>query len=157
MKIGITGHQNLDNQDWVKAEIIRILQCDESPLLGISSLAVGADQLFAQAVIECGGQLEAIIPFAKYDEVFKDAGRAEYRRLLALASKKDVLPDSDSNEASYLAAGKRVADLADLLIAVWNGKPAAGIGGTGDIVEYALHAGKRIVHLNPENQLAVHL
>jgi len=43
----------------------------------------------------------------------------------------------------------RVVDLADLLIAVWDGKPARGPGGTADVVAYAASAGKPYVWLDP--------
>jgi hypothetical protein len=32
---------------------------------------------------------------------------------------------------------------------VWDGQPAAGLGGTGDVVKYACLCGKPLIHLNP--------
>ncbi len=37
----------------------------------------------------------------------------------------------------------------EMLVAVWDGKLATGLGGTADAVGYALQCGKRIVHLDP--------
>lgn len=149
MKIGITGHQELNDPLWVKGEILRVLHLQSLPLIGVTSLAVGADQLFAQAVLECGGRLQVIIPFAGYANSFKDGGLQEYERLLASAAIVEVLPAIGSQEESYFSAGKKVVDVSDLVIAVWNGKPAAGLGGTGDIVNYTRGQEKRYIHINP--------
>jgi hypothetical protein len=35
------------------------------------------------------------------------------------------------------------------MIAVWNGKKAAGLGGTGDIVEFSKSIAKPLMHINP--------
>ena len=155
MKIGITGHQELADPLWVKQEILSALQAQSAPLLGVTSLAIGADQLFAQAVLDVAGELQVVVPFDGYAEVFKSDGRQEYERLLARASITEVLPPAASQEESYFAAGKRVVDVADLIIAVWNGKPAAGLGGTADVVEYARLHGKRYIHINPITRVVV--
>ncbi len=149
MKIGITGHQELNDPSWVKREILRVLYLQSLPLIGITSLAVGADQLFAQAVLECGGALQVVVPFAGYVDSFKADGRQEYERLLASAAIIEVLPAISSHEESYFSAGKRVVDVSDLVVAVWNGKPAAGLGGTGDVVNYARYQEKCYIHINP--------
>jgi hypothetical protein len=40
-------------------------------------------------------------------------------------------------------------EMADLVIAVWDGEPTRGKGGTADIVSYARDRGVHLVHLNP--------
>lgn len=40
----------------------------------------------------------------------------------------EVLDARAGDEESFLAAGQRVADLADVMIAVWDGAPAKGLG-----------------------------
>ena len=156
MKIGITGHQRLKDAlrwDWIKQEFDRFLSSIAPPLIGITSLAIGADQLFAEAVLARGGSIEVIVPFADYEFTFS-AGhdREEYLRLLASASKRQVLEKHGSDEEAYLAAGQCVVDQSQLLLAVWDGTPAAGIGGTGDVVKYALQQGSKLIHLNPVTQ-----
>lgn len=153
MKIGMTGHQKLDDPrhwEWVGGEIDRILTSLPAPLVGVTSLAVGADQLFAAAILQHQGSLEVIIPFPEYEDTFDEgADRESYRSLLKAASKVNVMRRAGSDEECYFAAGKMVVDGVDVLVAVWNGKPAAGLGGTGDIVEYARQRQKRTIHLNP--------
>jgi hypothetical protein len=36
-----------------------------------------------------------------------------------------------------MRAGEKVVDLSDTLLAVWDGLPAKGYGGTADVVTYA--------------------
>src|ERR1051326_2213357 len=75
VNIGITGHQRLDapsKWEWVKREIERLLTQNTLPLVGVTSLAIGADQLFAKCVLELGGELMAIIPFVNYERTFTE-------------------------------------------------------------------------------------
>lgn len=156
MKIGITGHQRLpqlSDWDWVNIEMRRVLETLDPPLIGISSLAVGADQLFAELVLERGGTLEVIIPFEGYENKFTQReDRETYLSLLASASGVEVLEKFGSEEEAYLTAGERVVDGSDFLLAVWDGQPAAGLGGTADIVQYARDNQKKIIHLNPRTR-----
>lgn len=148
MKIGITGHQRLKSPgDWtkVRAEMAKFLSKIDTPLIGLTSLAIGADQEFAAAVLQRGGTLEAIIPFDGYEMKYKEGpDRDTYRSLLERASRVETLVKRGTDEEAYLEAGKRIADLCDRMIAVWDGQPAAGIGGTGDIVDYCRAQGKPI-------------
>jgi len=153
MKVGITGHQRLKNPagwSWVREEFDRVLFSVATPVTGISSLAIGADQLFADAVLDSGGSLEVVLPFAGYYHTFAEGrDREEYFRLLDCATKREVLESHGSDEEAYLAAGQLVIDRCELLLAVWDGQPAGGLGGTGDAVSYALQQGKKTIHLNP--------
>lgn len=152
MRIGVTGHQHLDDPsgwDWAGPEILRRLKGYESPLVGVTSLAVGADQLFARMILDCGGSFEVVIPFDNYDGTFPSTERAEYERLLSLANHVEVMKEQGSQEEMFLQAGKRVVDKTSLLFAVWDGEPAGGVGGTADIVEYAQTVGMEVICFNP--------
>jgi hypothetical protein len=153
MRIGVTGHQRLSepaNWEWVKQEMNHFLSSLSPPLICVTSLAVGADQLFASAVLQHGGALEVVLPFPEYESTFTEAcGRQEYANLLKHASKIEVLEKVGSDEDAYLASGKRMVDKSELVLAVWDGKPAAGRGGTGDVVNYAIEQRKTTIHLNP--------
>jgi hypothetical protein len=154
-RVGITGHQRLPDPadwDWVAGQLNDVVRRTSTPIVGISSLAIGADQLFAEIVLKAGGKVETIIPFESYEETFQKADQARFQRLCRMSSRVDVLPRAESDEMSYLAAGKRVVNSSDFLIAVWNGKAAEGLGGTADIVRYAVDQNKRVVHINPANR-----
>lgn len=152
MKLGITGHQKLSDPYWVKSEILRIIQAQPTPPVGVTSLAVGADQLFADAMLESGHSFEVIIPCASYADVFDSRGRADYERLLSSAATIAIMSSAGCDEPAYLAAGRRVVDESDIIIAVWNGRAAAGTGGTADVIGYATRQKKPYVHVNPETR-----
>jgi hypothetical protein len=122
------------------------------PVVGVTSLAVGADTVFARLVLELGGSLEAVVPFGDYQDRFAAGDRETYRSLLARAARVEVLERNGSDEEAYYAAGKRVADLSALLILVWDDQSAAGLGGTADIAAYARRTQKPFIHLNPETR-----
>ena len=58
-----------------------------------------------------------------------------------------------SDEDCYLAAGHRVVELSDLMLAVWDGSPAKGKGGTADVVAYAVRRGVPLFHINPASHV----
>lgn len=157
MKIGITGHQRLKDPagwSWVQQEMDQLIAGLPEPVTGITSLAAGADQLFGNAIIQRAGALQAVIPFADYECTFVSVhDRKEFERLLGHCVTVETLPKLGTDEEAYLAAGKRVIDLSDLVVAVWDGQPAAGLGGTADAFKYGLQQQKRIVHLNPISRI----
>lgn len=146
MRFGISGHQELTSPEgWHEVEqgLRRILADATPPLIGVSSLAAGADQLFARLLLQLGGDLTVVLPFVGYERTFqRPDSRATYRRLLRRASEIETLDCHGSAQECFLAAGKRVVDRSDVLVAVWDGRPAQGIGGTGDIVDYARAIGR---------------
>ena len=57
MIVGITGHQILADAagwTWVRAALLAELSEVPPPLIGCSSLAAGADQIFAELVLSYG-------------------------------------------------------------------------------------------------------
>lgn len=151
---GITGHQDLGSrstQHWVKVTLRERVKLHHVQR-GLTSLAVGADQLFALVLLEEGIPFEAIIPCQDYDKAFEKHQLKEYQRLLRKAVGKSTLSNIQPSEKAFWDAGRVVADQSDILFAVWDGLEAKGLGGTGDVVEYAKQAGKYIVHIDPINK-----
>jgi hypothetical protein len=149
--IGLTGHQQMSRATQ-KAVAERLTEELEraSPCTGICSLAAGADQLFAEVVLQTGNQLSVVVPSAGYESTFPEPADLEhYRALLAQASTVDQLDHAEPNEQAFYEAGKEVARRSDLLLAVWDGQPAAGIGGTADVVTFAREQGKQVVVVWP--------
>jgi hypothetical protein len=146
MRVGVTGHQQITHDDgwaYVEDELRVLLSSVNPPLSGISSIAAGADQLFARLVVDLGGSLYVVLPFADYERTLHGSrARTTFRRLVRLADEVETLEWSKSDEESFFSAGKRVVDLSELLVAVWDGRPAQGLGGTADVVAYAKERGR---------------
>jgi hypothetical protein len=160
VRVGVTGHQEIDveAETWIRDVLARILTSLPRPLIGVTSLAAGADQIFAGVVLEAKGMLEVIVPFAGYEREFAGAAeRQAYDRLSSRASTVRVLEAANSKEASYLAAGRYVVANCELLVAVWDGEAARGLGGTADVVCFARDMGRRIFHVNPVTRLIIEL
>jgi hypothetical protein len=138
-RVGITGHRDLYNPTYALVSAAITKQIGEfGSVHGISSLAEGADQIFAEQVLKGGGALTAVIPSAHYGRSFATtAGKAAYRRLRALATEVIELPFRSPSADAYWAAWQRVVGLADVLLAVWDGTPSRGVGGTADVVAFA--------------------
>ncbi|HWY70335.1 MAG TPA: hypothetical protein VNX88_16825 [Terriglobales bacterium] len=152
-RVGVTGHQRLDEPkawSWVATTMRAELARMTPPLTALTSLAIGADQLLARLVLEAGGKIHAVLPFADIERSFSIQDLSAYRELARQAT-LEVLhkPKTDEDEDAYLAAGHRVVDLSDIVIAVWDGKTAKGKGGTADIVGYALRRGTPLIHIDP--------
>ena len=137
-RIGVTGHHNLpyDAVDFVTQGIRDLLERHDR-IDGYSSLAAGADQIFATEVLTAGGRLHVVIPSADYDTTLDGEDLVLYNQLLASAFETTQLHFGAPGEDAYEAAGRWIATESELLIAVWDGQPARGRGGTADTVAYA--------------------
>jgi hypothetical protein len=147
-KLGITGHQLIPDAarefvvDALKRKIERASPA--SSLWGLTSLAVGADQLFAGMVIRAGGNLHVIIPSRGYEVTFRNDGLTRYHTLLTAATKVERLDFDEPTEEAFFAAGRRIVESCEILLAVWDGEPSRGLGGTADVVEYARSSGRPV-------------
>lgn len=112
------------------AEVRRFLRAYAPRVVGISCLALGADQIFAAAVLDLGGVLEAVVPAREY-------GEGAFHALLAVAGEIRRLPFERASPEAYAAANELLIETADLLVAVWDGLPARGSGGTAEAVAAA--------------------
>ena len=151
MKVGLTGHQDLgssENRAWV-ANALRKEIAKPSLTEGFTSLANGADQLYALLLTQIGKPYTVVVPCRRYELTFTSLDiRDRYRHLLDGARERVDLDFVEPTEEAFWAAGKKVVELSDYLIAVWNGRPAKGLGGTADVVRFGLNQGKLVVHIN---------
>lgn len=150
MRVGVTGHQDRPGIDWgwVRAAVARALADLGNPHVGFSCLAAGADQVFAEALLETGGRLVAVIPTRDYAASLEGEALRGFLLLRGRAAEEEIV-EAASREAAVIAAGRRVIDLAEVVVAVWDGRSARGAGGTADVVAYARGLGRRVVHINP--------
>jgi hypothetical protein len=122
-------------------------------LVIVSSLAEGADRIVAQAGLVRGFLLDVVLPFQKdeYANDFSDkTSTDEYFDLLEHSRSVFEIEGKRTNAArAYEAAGLIMVGNVDILIAVWDGKEPAGIGGTALIVEKAIGAHVPVIMLEP--------
>lgn len=148
MIAGITGHRELKNIDWIKTSIQEIIN-EMKITYGYTCLASGADELFAEMLIRNNIKYTVVIPCINYETTFDEKAFESFLLSKNKASKIIQLNNNQPSEKAFNDAGKAVVDNSEILIAVWNGEEAKGLGGTGDIVEYAKSKNKKIIHLNP--------
>ncbi|MEV6899771.1 hypothetical protein [Amycolatopsis sp. NPDC051372] len=152
-RIGITGHSNLAEAAIpVVADSIKNALANHRPedIAGVTCLARGADQVFARVVLELGGTVEVVLPATSYREhTVKPDNLAEFDELLAKATTITTLPFDESNRAAYMAASEHVLGTVDSMIAVWDGGPSGGHGGTADVVDAARQRGVPVTVIWP--------
>ena len=146
MRIAVSGHRGLPAQTarLVDAALRAELAVHSHDLTGLSCLADGADHIFARAVVELGGRLEAVIPADFYRAGLPPAAHPEYDDLLSSADVVHRLPYPEPTDESYLAASTFMVDRSEVLLAIWDGEPSRGHGGTADVVAYARAQGKPV-------------
>ncbi|MBL8827248.1 MAG: hypothetical protein JNM18_09700 [Planctomycetaceae bacterium] len=149
----------------------------------VSPLAKGADRIVAKAVLALADEkitrtpkatqpprLEVILPMPveEYRKDFDtDEDRREFDELFAPAERSGAVttlnPDftthqyanpHEARRAAYESVGRAVVEGCEILMAVWNGKPAQGRDGTADIVRYAVDAGRLVLWIDSDHPTA---
>ena len=87
----------------------------------------------------------------QYRDSFEDPdARRGYDELYGQASHVEALEHTESTEQAHMDAGKVVVDRSSVLVAVWDGQPSRGLGGTADVVSYARQRGVPVEVIWPE-------
>ena len=149
MRFGVTGHRILPPSIVDRATRHWSAVLPAGALLhGVSNLADGADQLFAAHVLAAGGTLEVVLPCEGYaGSLTAGESRVRFEHLRDAAARVITMPYPSPSDEAFLAAGQVLVDRCDHLFAVWDGRPARGLGGTADIVTYARTRGRPVTVL----------
>lgn len=153
MRVAITGHRGLPAEtEHLVDEAIRteLTRRSDTELVGVSCLADGADTIFAHAVLDAGGVLEVVISAEQYRDGLPVEHHATYDELLAHATSVYRLKHVESDEEAHMAGSVAMLEQSEWLLAVWDGKPARGIGGTADVVELARSRGVPVTVVWPD-------
>ena len=161
--VGFTGHRHLRSPERVKQTIASVLHSlrAEIPgrLVGYSSIAIGADTLFAEEWLSSGLPWMALLPRTESDfkNDFSESDWTRTRGLLQKAARVQALSEIKETERdlAYLECGLLVVDEADVIVAVWDGKPSRGMGGTADVVANARNLNKPLILIDPESQAII--
>jgi hypothetical protein len=161
VRIALSGHRQLDDLSGIELGVKiaeeRILErFPDRRFLVYSCLAEGSDQLLAGRLIEAlSAELIAVLPLpeGEYAQDFERAGSLEgFNRLKHLAVEVVSLDGELVRPAAYEAANEYLIRHCDVLVVIWDGLPARGEGGTGDMVAMARQAGRALlwIHSNPQ-------
>lgn len=157
--VGVTSHRNLAASE---IEPIRQRVRDffvqlkhdfpDLPLVVLSALAEGGDQLVAREALAAGARLIAPLPLSpqSYADDFSDAPsraelsdfcqRAEVLQmpLLPGSTLADIAVHGAARDRQYAQAGVFIASHCHILLALWDGRESDLLGGTAQVVRYAL-------------------
>jgi hypothetical protein len=157
--IGVTSHRDLPPADIeaVRAAVRQLFgtlreSWPSLPLVVLSALAEGGDQLVAEEALAQGARLIAPLPLPRelYVEDFTDAvahtrfealcGQAEVMTLPVRKghSHREVGNPGTARDQQYAQAGVYIASHCHILLAIWDGQPSDRLGGTAQIVRYHL-------------------
>ena len=158
LRIGVTGHRWKDEPPQLRSRVRSVLShlmtltYARSGVTVLSPLAEGADRLVADEALALGAAIECPLPLRKadYERDFETVeSLAEFRRLLQLASHVEELEGDGSTppgrNAAYAEVGTTVVKRCDILLAIWDGEPSRGEGGTAQTVADALETGKPVL------------
>src|ERR1022692_3253799 len=130
----------------------------------LSPLAEGADRVVARAVLaNPDARLDVVLPLTLEDylkDFATEESRKEFEELLGRCRKpvflrarriqddrRDPGDQAELRREAYEQVGRYVVDHCDALIAVWDGQPSRGRGGTAEIVQYAQEQNRPIIRV----------
>jgi hypothetical protein len=154
--VGFTGHRRIEDENKIAPvlrELIASIQREVGrEIIGRSSIASGADTLFAEACLASRLKWIALLPFpeAEFKKDFSEADWKRARALLDRAERVETLSDRAERPAGYVHCGLVTVDGADLMIALWDGKAPRGPGGTAQIVEDARRVRKPLILISAD-------
>jgi len=157
-RVGVTGHVDVPDEtvDWIVGALTDRLRLVVTPgWRGITCLAMGADQIFAQVVLALNGSLHVVLPAQDYElNGIDDGNRESFRGLLALADDVETMPYLVSDRVAFFAASEQMLNRCDMLLAVWNGRPSRQMGDTADVVRKAREMHIPVTVIWPPSPLA---
>lgn len=164
MRVGVTGHRSqalagadgqLLNTRLVRLFELLALQAGAGRSVLISALAEGADRIAARVALALGWRLRCPLPFDQPDyerDFASPESLEEFRGLLKRAERVWTAGNGTAQgvarEAGYSAANQAMLAESRLLLAIWDGRPARGEGGTAQVVALALERGLAVVRVD---------
>lgn len=152
--IAVSGHRHLEDVPRLEQEAVNacglIRQVfPEQRFQVYSCLAEGADRLLARVLMErLAASLVAVLPLAegtyRLDFSSRESLQA-FRQLKKSASSVVVLDKIKARPQAYQAANQYLLQHCQVLLAIWDGLPAHGEGGTGELVETVRQTGRMLL------------
>jgi hypothetical protein len=172
VRIGVTGHRSIASAHPLSGlgdEIRRLFDSEGATQLRltvVSSLAEGADRLVVEEIFADAeardeeARLEVVLPFRRRryseEQEFSPEAEAELADWLdraAAVTELDGGSDPATLPQAYEAASRSVVSRCDVLVAVWDGEPSRGRGGTAETLLYAAETGRPCIWLPSDDGL----
>jgi hypothetical protein len=144
IRIAVSGHRQLEGQARLQIGVVtaikKILESYPKRNYQVySCLAEGADRFLGRILSETlPADLITVLPLAEneYLEDFQTNQSIQEYKHLRKISRGLVLPEQPlPRPQAYQAANHILAASCDLLVALWDGKPTRGPGGTAEVIE----------------------
>ena len=158
-KVMITGHRNIPeyNNDkiteLIKNKLIE-LHNDNSELTLVSGMTLGSDTIAVELAIKLDIKFVAVIPFRNQHKFWTNKQKEKYVRLLNSA--EEVIIESNfsryvnNRNELYLIRNKRMVDMSDYCIAVFNGNNRTGTSNAiRHVIRHSKNKGIEIYLINP--------
>ncbi len=161
--IGFTGHRSGYDEAIIRTALVRVLTDLQERALKVggqtelyASVAEGCDTLCVEVARELGMPVHLLLPLEETEFEKDFSAPAAWKRSqkqLVIAQQR---PGCDSahlvtGEATrpecYFNQAIHVLDAVDVLVAVWDGQPARGLGGTAQVVAQAKAIGTPVVQI----------
>jgi hypothetical protein len=149
--VGFTGHRRLLDvagaAHAIRGALESLTRRFPGEWIALSSIANGGDRVFVEQARALGLPWHAILPLprAEFAKDFTPEEWAMVEAKLASADHVRTIGEAGDREESYLDCGIETVHEADVLLALWDGDPARGKGGTADVVQYARSINKPLL------------
>lgn len=143
LAIGFTGHRKVPyeakSRQLIRDFLARQKESHQGIVYGISSAASGGDQLFAESCLELNIPLRVLLPrpAEQFRSDFDDTSWQRTVRIMENAISVEVTGRHETQTEQYYDCGIQTVAESQLLVALWNGQPARGAGGTQEMVSFA--------------------
>jgi hypothetical protein len=154
LAIGFTGHRKLPDEARCREAIRRVLlewrAKTPGVIYGVTSAAAGGDLLFAETCLELNLPIRIFLPVPKekfredFDELSWERAESVFTKALSV----EVTGAGEKLTERYYECGIETVQQSQLLLALWDGEPSQGLGGTADMVHFAREQERPVIWIH---------
>ena len=156
--VAVTGHRpnklfgyDMSDKRYVNIkEYFKKYLVENNASVAVSGMALGVDQIFAEAVLELKAEgvqinLYCAVPCKGQESMWPEKSQKRYKEILEQAD--IVYTVSKENYKPYLLQKRNeyMVDISTEILAIWDGTPS----GTKNCVDYAKKKNKKVIIKNP--------